>query len=45
MRKLRNLWAALSAVVAAIALSSCDEDLSRAMTLSGEWRGEFGQFS
>lgn len=44
MRKLRNLWAALSAVVAAIALSSCDEDLSRAMTLSGEWRGDFGMF-
>lgn len=44
MRKLRNLWIALCAVVAATALSSCDEDLSRAMTLSGEWRGDFGMF-
>ena len=44
MRKLRNLRIALCAVISATAFTSCDEDLSRAMTLSGEWQGDFGMY-
>ncbi len=44
MKKISTLWIALCAVMAATVLSSCDDDLSRAMTLSGEWRGDFGMF-
>lgn len=44
MKKISTLWIALCAVVASATLSSCDDDMSRAMTLSGEWRGDFGMF-
>ena len=44
MKKISTLWIALCAVVATTVLSSCDDDMSRAMTLSGEWRGDFGMF-
>lgn len=44
MRTLRNLWIALCTVVAATTLSSCDEDLSLAVNLSGEWQGDFGMY-
>lgn len=44
MKKISTLWIALCAVMATTVLSSCDDDLSRAMTLSGEWRGDFGMF-
>lgn len=44
MKKFNTLWMALCTVVAAATLTSCDEDLSRSVTLSGEWRGDFGMF-
>ena len=44
MKKISTLWIALCTVMATTVLSSCDDDMSRAMTLSGEWRGDFGMF-
>ena len=44
MKKISTLWIALCTVMATTVLSSCDDDMSRAMTLSGEWRGDFGIF-
>lgn len=44
MKKISTLCIALCTVMATTVLSSCDDDLSRAMTLSGEWRGDFGMF-
>lgn len=44
MKKFWTLWMTLCAMVTATALSSCDDDTSRAVTLSGEWQGDFGMF-
>ena len=44
MKKISTLWIALCTVMATTVLSSCDDDMSRAMTLSSEWRGDFGMF-
>ena len=42
MKKFRTLLITLCAM--ATTLTSCDEDLTRAITLSGEWEGDFGMY-
>jgi len=35
---------AFAAVIAAAALSACDEDVNKSMVLSGQWEGDFGMY-
>ncbi len=35
---------AIAAVLAAAAISACDDDVNQSMVLSGEWEGDFGMF-
>lgn len=46
MKRLHYFFMALSLMVSAVMLSSCDyiEDGRKSMVLSGEWRGDFGMF-
>ena len=44
MKKLRQLCICLFTLTVMATLNSCDEDVSRSVTLSGEWYGDFGMY-
>lgn len=44
MKKLRTILITLIAMATITAFTSCDDDMSRAITLSGEWEGDFGMY-
>lgn len=42
MRKILNIFIAMAAALTM--LTSCDEDVEQAITLSGQWQGDFGMY-